>query len=196
MGYWSFTPEQAAAFEETVRGAHVLDLGAGDCSLSREALRLGAKSVLAVDKDLPWKPGVTAWRGHFSGLVASLGPLVSDVVIVSWPATCRADGLLALVHDAQRVIVLAKTTDGVMCGWPWLWRYLSTRPIDIRVPDRRNTLLVYGAGVASRPPAPEERQGTDEVSSWRYSDADDPCLVPDNPSPRNEARCSTCGGNR
>jgi hypothetical protein len=58
-----------------------------------------------------------------------------------------------------------------MCGYDGLWRALTAREVLTHIPDRRNTLIVYGP--ASRPNGrllPEEYAALHQEHMWGYDE--------------------------
>jgi hypothetical protein len=53
-------------------------------------------------------------------------------------------GLLWLLSRFKTVIYLGKNTDGRACAWPGFFDEMSHRPVLDHIPDRRNTLIVWG----------------------------------------------------
>lgn len=136
------------------------DLGAGDFTLSAEMLALGAAEVTAVDRHVPdyvpVPPGVRRVTAYFHDWVGR-APERLGVVLLSWPANWRMEGLIELIERTDRVIYLGKNTDGTACGWRELFEALRRRPVLDHVPDPANDLLIYGPGDVDREPFPEER---------------------------------------
>lgn len=140
------------------------DLGCGDELLSGDLIKLGAKGVIAVDKDLtvdaryrsvhPHHKGVTGVRATFEEY-AKKTPKI-DVAFVSWPVNRVEEGLLTLVSRSKLVIYLGKCTDGACCGWPGLFKHFLSRELIAHVPDEYNSLLAYGRTL------PDPRRGENE----------------------------------
>src|ERR1700677_837613 len=120
---------QAEALAAVVRGRTVHDLGCGDRVLSEAIVRLGAVEVIAVDRrqrtDWEPAPSVTSVRANFDEY-AITDPVI-DVAFVSWPVTRVEPSLLELLRRAKTVAYLGKCTDGVICGWPGLFRHFLGR---------------------------------------------------------------------
>ncbi len=142
---------QELALAPHVSRRHVHDLGAGDLRLSVRLSRLGALTVTAVDCKAgeagPTScPGVR-WVQSYLHEYRPRGPI--EVAFVSWPPYVIADrevitgGIVRLCAAAPVVAYLGNNVDAV-CGNPELWRHLGTREVLTHVPERRNTLIVYG----------------------------------------------------
>ena len=71
--------------------------------------------------------------------------------IVNWDMS-----IVKVLADAEIVIYLGKNTDGSACGYDKMWEHLRSREVLAHVPDRRNTLTVYGPRVIVRPQTGEE----------------------------------------
>jgi hypothetical protein len=132
----------------------VHDLGAGSGALSRVISLLGAKHVIALDMNPLFKrryPRVTRVCGHFLGYHEPV-----DTALVSWPYNGMDSGLPEIIDRARVVIYLGKNTDGTACGTRQFWDRVTRRQVLAHEPDQRNTLIVYGEGIAMRMPLPEE----------------------------------------
>lgn len=167
MGYGRLNQAQRVAVIPHLIGRVIYDLGAGDLELARECLSLGATHVVAIDKEgLPRQKvaGVTKRRVSFAEFKDP-----APTVALSWPVNWVVEGLLRIVRQAERVIYLGTNTDGMACGTKILWEHLAVREVLVHVPDRRNTLIVYGGMLLkSRKLLPEEYASlnTDEVYSF------------------------------
>ena len=173
MPFGNILPVQAERIRPHVRGRAVHDLGSGhDLILSFELLDLGASKVTAVDTYSPGQiekpriPGcVTYVRNSFENIDESI-----DVAFVSWPSSRENPGLTRLLRGASVVIYLGKCMDGLMCGSPDLFRYLSTRHVFAYEPDRNNTLIIYGGEGAKRPLLREELAGIDYSTMYFFDE--------------------------
>jgi hypothetical protein len=87
---------------------------------------------------------------------------------MSWPVNWRC-GLGTVADYARKVIYLGKNTDGSMCGAMDLWCRLHKRVIHDYVPDRRNTLIVYGRSPCCYPE--EHAALTVEQRMWSYDES-------------------------
>lgn len=141
MAYGKLSDAQRDALRPHVSGLKVHDLGAGTCELSRELLDLGATSVVAIDtQDMPFVDRrIERVQDPFQ---LYRDPI--SVAFVSWPINREDRGLMRLVREAKKVVYLGKNTDGVMCGWPGLFNELVKRKVLAYIPERKNTLIVYG----------------------------------------------------
>jgi hypothetical protein len=77
--------------------------------------------------------------------------------------------LLAAVQ-AETLVYLGKNTDGSACGFPGLFEVLARREILAYVPDRPNTLIIYGKFIRQpnephREPMPEEHAALTSYTS-------------------------------
>lgn len=144
--------EQTSVFAQEVRGRVVHDLGAGNLSLARYAIELGAAHVHAVDQRADWtrsrvpdrvEAHCTSFRKWHQKCRRDRVDI--DLALVSWPSVTMSDSLIDLLRDSRRVLYLGKNTDGTSCGTPELWGYLRHREVLAHVPHPANTLLLYGA---------------------------------------------------
>lgn len=164
--YAKLAPEQREALMRVVANKRVVDLGAGNLSLSIEMLRMGAAHVTAVDYVEGRHPATPAFasrlsivRSMFHDIVDDLEP--ADIAMLSWPQNTTHDALeiVQILRKHPRVIVISKNTGGISCGCTLLYEYLASRELLAYHPRRANTLMVYGPPCAPRPMAGEERAG-------------------------------------
>lgn len=154
MGFGSLSSAQQETLKPYLKDFLVHDLGAGNLQLSEELVRLGAKRVVALDKE-PYRgtppTGVYPLTGYFQdyhGLIRT--------AFVSWPRNTFDFGLVRLIERTHFVLYLGKNTDGTACGFPQFWDVLRKREVLAHMPDRANTLIVYGLKKIDRPILPEE----------------------------------------
>lgn len=155
MPYGHLTEEMLRALEQTIRGELVVDVRAGDLYYTRILLELGAKKVMAIDKE----PLPRARRGiqtpHHKPLQA-LKPCIRDAwLFLSWPVN-RDIGYLPWLEAARGVVYLGSNVNGSSCGVPALSMHLDYREVPHHIPHRRNTLTLYGG------PRKEDRELTHE----------------------------------
>ena len=152
MPYGRLTEAQAEIVRTYVAKKWVADLGAGDLSLSRELLRLGAACVDAVDTKLPPRAPKRVLRHpcYFHDYVGS-----PEVGFVSWPVNWDVN-LPTVLRRIPTVLYLGTNVGGTACGDIELWRYLTTREVLAHSPDRENTLTVYGSREVERELTGEE----------------------------------------
>jgi hypothetical protein len=148
LSYGIITEDMEPTIAEAVAGHEVWDLGAGDLGHAQHLLRLGASSIVAVDKEyregpVPDLPGIRIVSGYFADLAI---PDRIEVALVAWPVNYAhtAWALLRILERAETVIYLGSNTSGNACGSPVLFQALTQRKLLAHVPHRRNTLLVYG----------------------------------------------------
>lgn len=154
---------QQEAIQEVVRGRVVHDLGAGDFVLAHELLRMGASKIVALDKEAPhtWKGDarIQVVRGYFHAYTGDI-----DVAFMSWPQNYNDEGVLRLIERAGTVVYLGKNTDGSACGSLRMFDHLVGRELLAHVPDRANTLLIYGKLLAE----PREAVGEELAALASY----------------------------
>lgn len=165
--YGSLSKAQREVLGSVLKGQKVTDLGAGNCLRSLELLDLGAAKVIAIDKE-PANPqkrqGFTFVRSYFADYKGSR----PDVAFLSWPPNHTCPGLLPIVKQAPMVIYLGKNTDGTACGSPELFWHLTSLEVIHYIPDRINTLIVYGNKQVEREPRGEERAALEPRACLRY----------------------------
>ena len=155
--YGVLTPEMQAIVKQHVQGRTVWDLGAGDLGYAEMMFGLGASGVIAVDKKtmpVSLMPGLVKLQGYFHEIQPPGG---IDVAFLAWPQNNSLDGLLPLLCHSKKVIYLGSNTGGSACGNVDLFKYLLSRKVLAHVPNRRNSLIVYGDFVKrARRPLPDE----------------------------------------
>lgn len=145
MGFWRITSEQRRAIGRCVEGRLVHDLGAGDGSFSVELVKLGAREVVAVEKDWPAEyelhdPRIRVKRTWFSHIDEPM-----EVGLISWPTNRQRDpDLVRLLERCKLVIYLGSNVDSTSCGSQDMFVHFTCRQLLEYLPDRRNTLLVLG----------------------------------------------------
>lgn len=125
-----------------VEGLAVHDLGAGMCEHSLKLLELGAASVVAIDKErMPHVRDrrVSKLQVYFDQYDGEI-----DVAFLSSPINKPEPGLLRILRGARKIVYVGKNTDATMCAWPGFFHEMSKRRVLDYVPERPNTLIVYG----------------------------------------------------
>lgn len=176
MSFGKLSPEQRRAVKPFVRDRVVYDLGSGDdLELAAVLVGMRAKEVVAVDTyPTPWHtttgygPKGTAFervryvRNYFENVTDPI-----RTAFVSWPSNRPSEGLLRLVKRASLVIYLGNCMDGTMCGSRELYGHLHGRKVLVHLPEKKNTLVVYGAKGPPRDLLPEELAGIDHSRIYR-----------------------------
>lgn len=160
MSFGRLNQAQRKALEAVIKDRQVTDLGAGNCGLSLELLKLGAREVVAVDKAaVEGSPGpnLRLVQAYF---VEFLEPI--EVAFMSWVPNWFCPGLISLLRRAPIVVYLGKNTDGNACGFHDLFAYLVRRKVLAYVPNKANTLIIYGAQEVSRASMAEELVGLNQ----------------------------------
>ena len=163
MSYGHLDDDQAEVVKRWVEGKVVLDLGAGDMALAQQLIQLGAKKVIAMDKDirsLGPNPRIEVRQGYFHNLFSDLlrdaeAREEIDIVFCSWPPNYQTN-VEMVIALFERLIYLGANTGGSACGGEWFWKPLLSREVLDYVPSRRNTLCVYGPSHVDRVPTGEE----------------------------------------
>lgn len=169
MSWGRLTKEQSSLLVPFILGKTVHDLGAGDLTLSKALISLGAGRVVAVEKDLDPIPktipsGIEVVHSLFRNFSDSI-----EIAFVSWPVV-HETGLNGLTERSPLVIYLGKNYDGMSCGNRGFWRGVGKREILASVPDVRNTLILYGPERVERAPHPEEVAATDASAISYFRD--------------------------
>ncbi len=166
MAYGRLNLKQELALGLHIDGALVHDLGAGDLSLAADLLRMGAKQVVAIDKDPYHKKapqGITPITCRFEDYPAPV-----HTAFVSWPREHFDMGLLDICRRAHTVIYVGSNTRGNACGFLRLWQHLATRQVLAYVPDEYNSLVIYSSARDSRRYLPEEYAAIFQDKIWSY----------------------------
>jgi hypothetical protein len=141
-----------------VSDKEVWDLGAGDLSHAHNLATLGAKAVLALDKEhhvAPMDDKVVTLQRYFHDVPTPDKPI--QVAFLSWPSNYMLRGLLGLLDVAEVVIYLGSNTNGNACGNTGIFDHLLHRELLAYVPHRRNSLIVVGRKLSEpRSPTGEE----------------------------------------
>jgi hypothetical protein len=172
VGYGTLSKAQCKAVRPYVEGRTVHDIGAGDLEIAKRIIDLGAEHIVAVDKERsPCLPSNRITR-IWSTFEEFADPTPTS--IISWPVTCGVPGLLRIIAGSETVIYLGKNTDGLVCGFQELWEHLSEREVLAHVPEKENTLIVYGQvqGVL-HDPLPEEWAALHLEKIWSYKSLQD-----------------------
>lgn len=167
MSHGSLSPAQRQMVQAHVSGKTVHDVGAGDLLLAKSLLNLGAAHVIALEKErMPARiKGITPVRGSFHEYREPI-----QTAFVSWPVNWWDKGLLNLIERSEVVLYLGSNLDGLMCGFQRMWEHLSEREVLGHVPDRANTLIVYGPNSEVRKPLPEEFAALNLERIWSYQE--------------------------
>lgn len=145
--YGLVTDEMLELIREVVTGRTVYDLGAGTLGRAHQLAELGAKHVVAVDKNWPQRgpesSKVEFCRSSFEECLARVGPI--EVAFVAWPANHPMPGLIDLCRRAEVVCYLGlNDSSKSSCAWPDFFKHLVTRKVRSQISHPRNALVVYG----------------------------------------------------
>jgi hypothetical protein len=170
LGYGSLSLAQARTLRPHVLGRRIHDYGCGTLALSAQLLVLGATHVTCIDKE-PVRRVPAALRSRLTFVLAPFQkyPGSDEVAFVSWPVNWDT-GLHVLLRQSPVVAYLGKNADDTCCGYSQMWEELSRREAFAYVPEKRNTLIVYGPTLVARPNLPEEMAGMDHSVSHSFID--------------------------
>ena len=166
---------QEKALRPYVKDRVIHDLGAGNLYLSTVLMLLGAREVIAVDKE-PIHDGDYGYPAKITAGITPVVSLVQDlkqpvaVGFVSWPVNWDI-GLADVLRDSELVIYLGCNTDGTACGDRSFWMQMIGREVLAYVPKRGNTLIIYGSKRVLREPLHEEACALDTSTIHEFSDA-------------------------
>ena len=134
-----------------VKEREVWDIGAGDLTLAHRLWELGAKRVIAVDKEPmpePWCEGVRTCTSTLEKMLPLTPKKWVDVAFVSWPPNYSVRGVRDFLDQTDTIIYLGLNSEraGTACGGPAFWRAAVRRPLLSWVTSGWNNLLIYGPG--------------------------------------------------
>lgn len=172
------TPDQRRCLTQLLKpGESLMDFGCGTGRMALWFSKLGLQ-VHAYDKELDDDevvPGVTWEETTFDELCERvwdddefLRLLIRSTAFVGWPANSSSTGLSFLVRRMPRVIYVGNTFDSTTCGRQDLWAELSLREVLHHVPDRKNSLIVYGDRIGKRQLLAEEAAAFDQLKVHEY----------------------------
>lgn len=177
--YGKLTLSVQHAMDSYIKGKTVYDFGAGNLVLSEAIRKMGAKRVIAIDKEVKESkdPFVVSYRCYFDKFLTSSSrrPKPGDVAFLSWPSNHPLPGLLDLLSRFDTIIYLGKNTDGSACGWPGFFHQMYLRTVLEYVPHRRNSLIIYGKhddklAIEHRLLRLEERAGGDQSKQYNFDE--------------------------
>lgn len=178
--YWALSELQRWLLRSIIEGRKVIDVGAGDLSLSQLMVGMGAREVLAIEKEAAcfrrWPeslPNIVVYRGYVAQVPAVL-TAGADVIVTSWPINYEMPGLVLLMKQVPTVVYLGVNDNVTVCGSPGFWEHVRTREV-INAEYAEQAVLVYG----KKTPEHQERE-----------------LEPGEPSPwwRNKIKNLRCSG--
>ena len=162
-----------------VKGQDVWDLGAGsDLAHTKNMLKLGARSVTAVEKaelydDTVIPRGATLIRSYSNSV--QLPETGIDVAFLAFPQNTNLPGLVSILEQSRIIIYLGSNTDATACGNMNLYLHFLQRDVLATIPNRRNSLIVYGArsDIHAKPrrPLPEEWAGLHPDEMFSFEEA-------------------------
>jgi len=173
MGFGKLLGKQEAAVKALVEGKDVCDIGAGDMELSIKLLELGAKKVIAVDKEDYPVPDerIVFIRAYYKDLWRHTKP--PRIAFVSWPINRNEPSLAKLVARFPFIAYLGKNTDMTSCASPGFFQELMHREVMAYLPNKKNVLIIYGPNAAVREPYGEELAGlTVDEHAFEYEEAE------------------------
>lgn len=170
-----------------IQGKHVLDLGAGDFTLSRYLLQHGAKFVTAVEPHNPSRygppvkapPNFVHLPVYFDNdtLPDYIKTTNVEVAFLSWPANHHLPGLLPLLREIPTILYLGTNFNGTSCGHPALFKFFLTREL-VAFVDRQphNSMIILGERLpkGQRLPTPEEDAALAEDVIFSYKHRKNP----------------------
>lgn len=159
MPYGKLNQKQINCIVPVITNRTVHDLGAGDCVLSQNLLMLGAKEVIAIEKEdginKPNVSGLIHRKMYFHEMNEDI-----DVAFLSWPANYDTR-VVQVLRRANTIIYLGINDGMTACGTPKLFQYFLTRKVIAYIPGEgmlrstrdigactpQNTMIVYGGDI-------------------------------------------------
>lgn len=185
--YGRLSEAQRELLRPFVAGRTIHDLGAGSGALSLILVGLGARHVVAIDKELTPidHPKITNVECLLDEYWNTNDPI--DTAFVSWPANYTVPGLSFLVGLAKQVIYVGKNTDGSNCATRHVMSRLLCRPVLAHAPEKPNTVTVYGEDqgrAVKRPLTGEEFASLYSFAMLSFEEAEEKAKKHDHLSPR------------
>lgn len=171
MPFGNITNEMWGAIAPYLANRTVWDLGAGDLSHAKTMLKLGAKNIVAIDKDLSvseTNPRIILKKEYFANVTPPLDGI--GTAFVCWPQNYINRGLLDILEMSNVVIYIGSNTDGSACAWPGFFKHLLKRELLAHIPRKENSLLIVGR--SSQEPRAETPEEYAALSSRVQSFAD------------------------
>jgi hypothetical protein len=154
-----------------VHGRRLVDYGCGNLVFTLQVLALGARHVLAYDKERVSVPAEVRHRLSFTQGCFLDRPPTMRTAIASWPYNTDT-GLDLRLTTAPRIIYVGRNTGGTVCGYVDFWLELFRREVLCYAPDEHNVLIVYGDYLTRRRKLmPEEYAAIAQRSYLSYEDA-------------------------
>ena len=147
MPYGRMTAHMEEVLRAHIAGLVVWDFGAGDGYYARRMLALGARGVVAVEKEETFEaegyPPNLCWLTYYFKNVPP--PNEIAVAFVSWPVNNSESmrSLLPHLKVARKIVYLGKNDDATACGSPELFEFFTTLTVESEVADSRNDMIVY-----------------------------------------------------
>jgi hypothetical protein len=161
----SFPRAFRKAVRPYIKNQRVVDLGCGDCERADILLGMNPEAIVGVDQDPPCKTSVLTIMGYFDQVFEKVLEFKPTVAHVAWPSNHYSPGLVPLLEMVPTVIYVGSNVGGTACGGSDLWEYVTTRKVLLYLPERRNSLIVYGPVTGTRALTHEElaAKGSDMV---------------------------------
>lgn len=151
LAYGKVSPVHVDLFKRAVNGKVVYDLGCGDGARALQALSLGAKEVVAIDKSAPHISTIKAWQEHPITFIKSyfegfdLEVAKEAVAMLFYPANYHMAGLTCLLERFDQVLYFGLNNNGTMCGHTALFKHLMSRELLDSSDVVTGAMLHYGA---------------------------------------------------
>lgn len=140
---------QLQKLQPYIKDKVIYDLGAGTGEHSAILAKLGAKQVVAIDKEpirISRNPKILKIEKSFDEVnVENI-----EIAFLSYPANYQTNGLLSLLKKSDQIIYLGRNTGGTACGTVDLFEYFLHRKLIDYISEYRNTLIIYGGEILKR----------------------------------------------
>lgn len=144
MMYGTFPATFKKALRPYITNQRVIDLGCGDCERADILLSLDPEAIVGVDLDPPCKTSILTIAKDFKEALPEIFSFKPTIAHLAWPINNECPGLVPILHHVPTVIYVGCNTDGTSCGNRDLFKHFITREILLHIPNRQNTLIVYG----------------------------------------------------
>jgi hypothetical protein len=170
--YGHLTAEMIQTITPFIQNRTVWDLGAGTLWHAQQLLKMGAKEIIAVEKEPihDLHPKVHVVNSYFSRRL--IPPEGIPVAYLSWPVNYRNPELIEMLKQSGIIIYLGSNMDGSVCGDIDLFRHVTTRTILAHHEHPHNTLTIYGSVLTKpRQQTPEEWAALNPYRIWNLVEA-------------------------
>ncbi len=148
MGFGKIFPSHEKPLKEYIQGEEIIYPMCGSGELAVNLLKLGAASVLCVDKHLPnfihRAPGIFYTKSYVKDFEKSYrGKTLPKIAFVSWVPNHTIPGIENLLDRMDLIIYLGVNDDYTVCGDWDFWEYVRHRKVLREIPGEQD-MIIYG----------------------------------------------------